>query len=171
MNSKYTMALVLISQLFTACSYRNGEAFEDLYTDVKVVKPSSTHYKTSSKQDNSPILHDSTLNTKNREGEASVQIKETGRIIASSFDNEVKLYVYTLLPESSREHVVFFYDKALNFTSQTLIDVDILDNYLIEASVHEVKPALSIAEKKRYIKHLRKNNKIPPAYEVNIDTY
>jgi hypothetical protein len=171
MKKRDILSIMIVSQLITACSYRDGEnLFEDLYTDVKVVKPSSANYAAQKNTHASPILNEPKKSTQTPTEKKSVHIKKTGRIIQSNFDEEVKLYVYTLIDQQDGGYTIFYYDQKLNFPSSTLVDVDILDNYLITAKKHPIKSSLSVEEKKKYIKHKKRNYKIKEAIEEKIDT-
>lgn len=166
------IASIVLAGLLTACSFRNGgDIFEDLYTDVKVVKPSAKNYAKASNGNTAPILKEPKNMTQTIAEEKSVHLHKTGRIIHAAFDDEVKLYVYTLISDKDGEYTIFYYDQKLNFPSSVLVDVDILDNYLITAKKHTIKSSLSIEEKKKYIKHKKRNYKIKEAIEEKIDTF
>ena len=177
MNKIILAVIMIASQLITACALREGEQFEDIYTDVKVVKPTSDHYSSNkTPASNSPILKQQVQQTEqtdeNTDYDTHLRIKETGVITSSSYDEEVSLYMYTLTPNDGGEPILFFYDKKLDMQSDAPVDVDIKDNYLYNITTHkDTFSAQSPAQKVKYIKHIKQNKNIPAALEVNIDTY
>ncbi len=172
MNTKHFTAIMIVALFFTACSSRNAiGSFEDLYTDVKVVKPTAGNYSKSATENNAPIIKDQTTTEKTAPEHHSVHAHLTGHIIDRSFDPEVKLYVYTFLSRDDAQQTVFYYDQKLQFASTVLLDVDILDNYLMTVKKHLEKHNMSIPEKKKIIKHKKRNYKIHEAIEEKISTF
>jgi len=168
---KHFFTLTLLALLFSGCISQNPlDSFEDIYTDTTVIKPTSKNYRTSEKANTAPIIKDVAPTTPTLE-QKSVQRKLTGRIVQTSFDSEVKLYVYNFLPENTQGYTVFYYDQKLTFPTSTLLDVNILDNYLMTVKKHMNKPSLSVAEKKKYIKHKKINTHIREAIEEKINTF
>ena len=169
---KHFFTFTLLTILLTGCSTHSPlESFEDIYTNTTVIKPTSKNYSTSAQANTAPIIKEVIPSTSTVLEQKSVQVKLTGRIINTSFDDEVKLYVYTFLADDTQEHTIFYYDQKLTYPTSTLLDVNILDNYLITATKHLNKPSLSISEKKKYIKHKKRNTNIREAIEEKINTF
>ncbi len=166
------LPLPLLSLLFTACSFTNGiNSFEDLYTDVKVVKPTTNNYKTANASNSAPIIKETHQTTTAPSQAKSLNIKKTGHIISTTYDPDLKLYLYTFLSQPEGEDVIFYYDQKLRFDKTNLIDIDVLDNYLIHALPHPDKKHLIAPQKKKYIKHKKINHNIREAIEEKINTF
>lgn len=165
-------AIMIVSLLFNACSFRNGiGAFEDIYTDTTVLKPTSKNYKASTSGNSIPIIKEATPLASEPTEKKSINFRKTGRILTSTFDEELKLYLYTFLADDDANQIIFYYDKKLNHPSSMVLDVNILDNYLVTAKKHIDKSSTSIVQKKKYIKHKRKNRNIHEAIEEKINTF
>ena len=165
-------AIMIISLSFTACSFRNGiGSFEEIYTDITVVKPTSKNYKASIGGNSLPIIKEAAASASEKIERKSIHLRKTGRILSENFDKELKLYIYTFLANDEADQIVFYYDQKLNHPSTTILDVDILDNYLVTATKHVNKSSASIVQKKKYIKHKRKNRNIREAIEEKINTF
>ena len=165
--SSFTLSLLL-----TACSYTNSmNSFEDLYTDVKVVKPTSKNYKSSGSSNATPIIKEKPDMSTTLSEPKSVNIKRTGRITSTTYDAGLKLYLYTFISEPEKENVIFYYDQKLHYSSANLIKIDVLDNYLIHATPYHDKSKLISPKKKKYIKHKKVNHNIREAIEEKINTF
>ncbi len=161
-----------LSWLLSACSYTNGiNSFEDLYTDVKVLKPTSKNYKSNGSSDTTPIIKEPTHVEKSTIEPKSVNIKKTGRIISTIYDPDLKLYLYTFISEPENEEVIFYYNQKLNYSSASLLTIDVLDNYLISATPYHDKTNLIAPKKKKIIKHKKRNHNIREAIEEKINTF
>ncbi len=167
---KQIYLLIIAMTFFSACSYRDGSIFEDIYTDTEVIKPSAHNYGSEIDKNTTPIIKEKVKTPTSSEKHKSVHLQKRGRITNVTFDDEVKLYVYTFVNESNGEYTIFYYDKKLNFPSNILVDVDILDNYLITANKHTPPASETITQKKKYIKHKKINHRIKEAIEEKIDT-
>jgi len=166
------LPIMITPILFTACSYTNSmNSFEDIYTDVKILKPTSKNYKTAGSENSTPIIKDTITTPTQAVVQKSVHLKKTGRITSTTYDQDVKLYLYTLLTEPEGEEVIFYFDQKLNHPSSDLLNVDILDNYLITATKYQNNKHSSLSQKKKYIKHKKKNNNIREAIEEKINTF
>ncbi len=161
-----------LSWLLTACSYTNSmNSFEDLYTDVKILKPTSKNYKSATGSDATPIIKEPADTVTNTIEPTSVNIKKTGRIISTTYDSGLKLYLYTFISEPEKEEVIFYYNQKLNYSSANLLKIDVLDNYLINATPYHDKNSLIAPQKKKYIKHKKRNHNIREAIEEKINTF
>jgi hypothetical protein len=100
----------------------------------------------------------------------SVLIQKRGQITSSTYDEEVKLYSYTFIPQDSSQSFTFYYDQVLQYSTDRILDIDVLDNYLVRAIPYESQSE-ELSETQHVIKHTKHNDKIPPAYEINIDTF
>ncbi len=158
-----------LSWLFSACSAINS--FEDLYTDVKVVKPTSKNYKNSQSSDTTPIIKEAVATTAKAEEPKSVNIKKVGHITSITYDPGLKLYLYTFLSEPEQEEVVFYYNQKLHYAHDNLLKIDVLDNYLIHAIPYHDKHKLIPSKKKKMIKHKKINHNIREAIEEKINTF
>jgi len=166
------LSIMIVSLFLTSCTYRGSlDAFEDLYTDVQIIKPNAKNYQSSENTSTTPIIKESTPPATLQTEKQSVHIKETGRILSTIYDENVKLYIYNFISEASQEQLVFYYDKKLKFTSSSLINVNILDNYLISATEHKNKVSKKLINKKKYIKHMKRNRNIREAIEEKINTF
>ena len=169
------LLLSVLGLFITACSYRDGvDSIEDIYTDVKVIKASSGNYAGKVSESSKPILKETKYNSApeyTQEEEQSVHIKKTGSIIDVAFEDNVKLYVYTFLSRNDQEQITFYYDKKLNYSSKTLLDIDVLDNFLITAKKHRGDTLKTKSNKKKYIKHKKRNYNIREAIEEKINTF
>ncbi len=166
------LPIMIAPLLFTACSYTNNmNTFEDLYTDVKILKPTSKNYKATNSENSTPIIKDTPTSPTQAIEQKSVHLKKTGRITSTTYDQDVKLYLYTFITEPEGEDVIFYYDQKLNYPSSNLLNVDILDNYLITATKHHNNSSSTLSEKKKYIKHKKQNHNIREAIEEKINTF
>lgn len=158
--------------LFSACSYTNSmNSFEDIYTDVRIVKPTSKNYKIADGGDITPIIKETITSSSEPVEQKSVHLKRTGRIVSTTYDQDVKLYLYTFITEPEGENIIFYFDQKLNHLSSDLLNVDILDNYLITATKYHDKTSSTISQKKKYIKHKKRNYNIREAIEEKINTF
>ncbi len=167
MKKTLSLSTIMIALLFNACA-----EFDELYSEVDVVHPTSKNYTAATPQ--TSIIKDSPAaeNRTTPKEPKSVHIHATGHIIQNSFDQEAKLYLYTLLTQINKEVFVFYSHKKLHFTRETLVDVDILDNYLITAKKHQSEIATKSAkETKKIIKHKKRNFSIHEAIEEKINTF
>ena len=146
-------------------------SFEDLYTDVKILKPTSKNYKSTNENDTTPIIKEVSNTTTNPVEPKSINIKKTGRIISTIYDSGLKLYLYNFISEPEKEDVIFYYDQKLDFSTAKLLEIDVLDNYLINIKPHHNKNALIPTQKKKYIKHKKINHNIREAIEEKINTF
>jgi hypothetical protein len=169
MRLKEIIVFIMIALAVSGCSGRG--AFDEFYSDVQVVKPTSKNYASASDNSSASILKDETEQTAQAEEPQSVHIHATGRIIDTTFDQDSKLYLYTLLSSESSERILFFYKKKLNYASNVLLDVDILDNYLITAKKRTIKEETKPSKKKKIIKHKKRNYNIREAIEEKINTF
>jgi hypothetical protein len=169
MRLKQSVVCIMIVWAISGCSGRS--AFDEIYSEVQVVKPTAKNYAATSDNSTSSILKEKHPNTTQTEEPKSVHTHTTGRIIDVTFDQDSKLYLYTILSSKNSERTLFFYDKKLNYTSNTLLDVDILDNYLITAKKHTVTTNVKSTKKKKIIKHKKRNYNIREAIEEKINTF
>ncbi len=161
-----------LSWLLIGCSYTNSiNSFEDLYTDVKILKPTAKNYTSATSKDATPIIKEPTNTTTNPSQPVSVNIKKIGRIISTTYDTDLKLYLYTFISEPEKEDVIFYYNQKLNYSSANLLKIDVLDNYLISARPYHDKNSLIVPPKKKYIKHKKRNHNIREAIEEKINTF
>jgi hypothetical protein len=169
MRLKQTVVFIMIAWMLSGCSGRG--AFDEIYSEVQVVKPTAKNYAATSNNSTSSILKEKHPNATQTEEIKSVHIHTSGRIIDVTFDQDSKLYLYTLLSTKDSERTLFYYDKKLNYASSTLIDVDILDNYLITAKKHTITTNVKSTKKKKIIKHKKRNYNIREAIEEKINTF
>ena len=139
------LSLLIVTLLFTACVSRKGK---QAHRDVAV--------------------RDVTQGVQNEP--ESVLIQKRGQITSSTYDEEVKLYSYTFMPQDSSQSLTFYYDQVLQYSTDRILDIDVLDNYLVRAIPYESQSE-ELSETQHVIKHTKHNDKIPPAYEINIDTF
>jgi len=169
MRLKQTMIFIMIAWMLSACAGRG--TFDEIYSDVQVVKPTAKNYASATNKSTSPILKEAHTSQTQSQELKSVHIHTSGRIINVTFDQDSKLYLYTLLSTKEQERTLFFYNKKLNFTSNTQIDVDILDNYLITAKKSFLASTKKKGKKKKIIKHKKRNYNIREAIEEKINTF
>lgn len=166
------LPIMIASLAFTACSYTNSmNSFEDIYTDVRVIKPTSKNYKTASAGSSTPIIKETTSSPVELVEQKSIHLKKMGRIISTTYDQDVKLYLYTFISEPEGENIIFYFDQKLNHLSSDLLNVDILDNYLITATRYHDTSSSTPSPKKKYIKHKKRNHNIREAIEEKINTF
>ncbi len=169
MRLKEITIFIMIAWAISGCSGRG--AFDELYSEVQVVKPTAKNYASVTDTSSSSILKETHQDTTQTQEPKSVHIHATGRIIDITFDQDSKLYLYTLLSSKSDERILFFYNKKLNYASSTLLDVDILDNYLITAKKRTLQDNTKSPQKKKIIKHKKRNFNIREAIEEKINTF
>jgi len=104
--------LVLSSALlFSGCSSKTSNFFEDVFADTKVIKAEGQFKGTVGKDPRTPIL--TTDETKSSKKNINKVQSYRGKIASVHFDRDFNLYVYTFIDHVTHEPVIFYYNKNI----------------------------------------------------------
>ena len=169
---KYISLLLIL--LFSGCSYKTSELFEDLFAENKIIKAEGQYKHTISKDPRTPILSEQ---TKNKQVTDNKPNSFRGKIASVHFDRDFNLYMYTFIDNLTHKPIIFYYDKNIQqkkYSGDYRIVVN--GNYLISyKQVHEqsTQKSQSSTAKKPYIirtkykKRRRSSIKVPIEEKIN----
>ncbi len=164
-------ALLATVLLFTGCTPKSVmDGVEGIFVDEQVVNAKNSNYSLPANSGGA-IIHEKSKSKPATQKSLSQTISKSGHISSSSYDSDVKLYIYTLEADDG-EIVTFFYDKKLPIKPNDLLVVTIKDNYLINYTKKGSSPSLTPTQKKlKFLQHKRKRSKIQTPIEEKIDTF
>ncbi len=141
-----------------------------IFVDEEVVHAKGGNYSTASATSNTPIIKEQHIK-KTSPQESSQTLSKTGQITSSSYDPDVKLYIYTF-ESNDGEMMTFFYSKKLPYLSQDLLRVTIKDNFLTNYSKLNGAQTLNPTQKKiKFLHKKRINSNIQTPVEEKISTF
>jgi len=164
---KYISVVLIL--LFSGCSYKTSELFEDLFAENKVIKAEGQYKHTISKDPRTPILSEPTKSKQITTANKPNSFR--GKIASVHFDRDFNLYMYTFIDNLTHKPIIFYYDKNIQqkkYSGDYRIVVN--GNYLISyRQIHgqSTQKSQSSKTKKHYIirtkykKRKRSSIKVP----------
>ncbi len=152
MQSLFKTTFIFITlYLFTGCSYRSSNFFENIIADNETIKADGRYSGSLGPNKTAPIVKtvDKSKNIDNvKDIPASKRIISKGKFVQSNFDRDYNLYVYTFLDEMTHEPITFFYDKSIHYDKFTRYEIIVDGNYLYKISKVNSKSKIRTSKQK-----------------------
>ena len=170
------LCIACLPLLWSGCSYKTNEFFEDLIADNKVVKAEGQYKGSVNKDARAPIIPDKKAALKNIPDSRIHTYR--GKIAAVHFDRDFNLYTYTFIDQLTHEPITFYYDKniqkkaykgdyRIKVSGNYLIKYEELDSkieFKEENTTHQKRSPIKV---KTYKKRKRSSIKVPEVEKIS----
>ncbi len=170
------LSLSIACILYSGCSYKTSEFFEDLIADNKVVKAEGQYKGSVGKDTHVPILPTKTTQRKNIADKRIHNYR--GKIAAVHFDRDFNLYTYTFIDQLTHEPITFYYDKniqkktyhgdyRIKVSGNYLVRYEELDSKIEFKEEHAAPQQRTPVKAKTYKRRKRSSIKVPEVEKIN----